>query len=241
MKRVFVSGSTRGLGLAVARGLLAEGYEVTLHGRSPSSRGEESSRALEDEFQRRVPLLYCDVGNREEVEEVLARDIEERGAYYGIVCNAGVTADAAFPAMRYDQWRDVLTTNLDSLYHVVNPLLMPMIKLRAGGRIVFMSSLSGLIGNRGQVNYSAAKAGMIGAAKSLARELASRRITVNCIAPGPVSTDMLDKELEKELIAAIPMKRACRPEEVAHAVRFLFHDDAEYMTGQTITLAGGLA
>src|SRR5690606_33971493 len=139
--------------------------------------------------------------------QVLGADVSSHGAYYGVVCNAGIHADAAFPAMTVEQWDGVLRTNLDAFYNVLQPLIMPMVRRRAPGRIVTLASVSGLIGNRGQVNYSAAKAGIIGATKALAVELAKRQITVNCVAPGLIDTDMLDEHVPlEEILEAIPAR-----------------------------------
>jgi 3-oxoacyl-[acyl-carrier protein] reductase len=184
--------------------------------------------------------LQFDIGERRATAAALEADIEQHGCYYGVVCNAGITRDNAFPAMSGDEWDDVLTTNLDGFYNVLNPLIMPMVRRRQPGRIVTLTSVSGLIGNRGQVNYSAAKAGIIGASKALALELAKREITVNCVAPGLIETEMIgDVELE-ELLKLIPARRVGKPEEVAAAVRFLLTDEAAYITRQVISVNGGL-
>ena len=167
--------------------------------------------------------------------------MDESGAFWGVVCNAGVTADGPFPGMKPEAWDEVLHTNLDGFYNVLRPLVMPMVRARKGGRIVTLSSVSGLIGNRGQVNYSASKAGIIGATKALARELAKRQITVNSVAPGLIETSMIDEAPVKEILEVIPMRRLGRPEEVAAAVGFLFGPGAGYVTAQVISVNGGLA
>ena len=182
-----------------------------------------------------------DVADRQQAREVLEADIDVHGAYYGVVLNAGLTRDNAFPALSDQDWDQVLRTNLDGFYNVLHPLMMPMIRRRAPGRIVCMASVSGLTGNRGQVNYSASKAGLIGAAKALAIELARRRITVNCVAPGLIDTDMLDDRVPvDEILKMIPMQRMGQPEEVAHAVCFLLSERAAYMTRQVLAVNGGL-
>jgi 3-oxoacyl-[acyl-carrier protein] reductase len=171
----------------------------------------------------------------------LLADVEQHGCYYGVVCNAGVARDNAFPAMPGEDWDLVLKTNLDGFYNVLNPLVMPMVQRRAPGRIVTLASVSGLIGNRGQVNYSAAKAGIIGATKALAIELAKRNITVNCVAPGLIDTDMLSEVPLDEALKLIPARRVGKPEEVAATVAFLMHADAAYITRQVISVNGGMA
>ena len=155
--------------------------------------------------------------------------------------NAGLTRDNAFPALTDEDWDVVLRTNLDGFYNVLHPIMMPMIRCRKAGRIVCITSVSGLIGNRGQVNYSASKAGIIGAAKALAVELAKRKITVNCVAPGLIDTDILDENLPiDEILKMIPAARMGSPEEVAHAVDFLMDEKAAYITRQVIAVNGGL-
>jgi 3-oxoacyl-[acyl-carrier protein] reductase len=167
--------------------------------------------------------------------------VAAHGCYYGVVCNAGIARDNAFPMMSGEDWDSVLQTNLDGFYNVLQPLVMPMVQRRLPGRIVTLASVSGLTGNRGQVNYSAAKAGIIGATKALALELAKRHITVNCVAPGVIETDMLEAAPMEEILKMIPARRVGRPEEVAAAVSFLMADDAAYITRQVISVNGGLA
>ncbi len=185
-------------------------------------------------------LLKFDVGNREQARQAITADIEANGAYYGVVLSAGVSSDGAFPALGEADWDRVMTTNLDGFYNVLHPLTMPMIRRRAPGRIVALTSVSGLMGNRGQVNYSASKAGIIGAAKALAVELAGRKITVNCVAPGPIRTEMISEAPMEEMLKLIPAKRIGEPEEVAALIAFLCSKDAGYITRQVISINGGM-
>lgn len=187
-------------------------------------------------------LMQFDISNRMQCREVLEQDIETHGAYYGVVNNAGITRDGAFPALSEEDWDGVIHTNLDSFYNVLHPCVMPMIGLRKGGRIIALSSVSGVMGNRGQVNYSAAKAGVIGACKALAIELAKRKITVNCIAPGLIDTGMIDIEPAAldEAMRAIPLKRMGSAEEVAGLASYLMSDIAGYVTRQVISINGGM-
>lgn len=187
-----------------------------------------------------VRALSFDVCDREAARQALLKDIEENGMYWGIVANAGLSRDVTFAGMEPQVWDSVLKTNLDGFYNVVQPLVMPMVHTRRGGRIVVIASISGVMGNRGQVNYSAAKAGLIGAAKALALELASRKITVNAVAPGLIETDMVDESVTERALPFIPMKRVGKPEEVAATVGFLISDDAAYITRSVIEIDGGL-
>jgi 3-oxoacyl-[acyl-carrier protein] reductase len=236
MRRVLVTGSSRGIGRAIAERLAAQGFAVTVHCRE---RREEAQTVAKAIGASRV--LAFDVRERAAAERTLAEDVAEHGAYYGVVLNAGVTRDNAFPALSDEDWDEVVDTSLGGFYNVLKPLAMPMVRARAGGRIVVLSSVSGVIGNRGQVNYSAAKAGLIGASKALAVELASRGITVNCVAPGPIATDMIAGAPLEQMLEAVPMRRVGKPEEVAALVAFLMSDDAAYITRQVIGVNGGLA
>ena len=211
-----------------------------LHCRS----GRTEAEAVRGEVQalgRSARVLQFDVSDREACRVALEADVEAHGAYYGVVLNAGLTRDGAFPALSEEDWDQVLRTNLDGFYNVLHPVMMPMIRRRAAGRIVCITSVSGLIGNRGQVNYSASKAGVIGAAKALAIELGKRKITVNCVAPGLIDTAMLDENVPvEELLKMIPAQRMGTPEEVAGAVNFLMSAEASYITRQVLSVNGGL-
>ncbi len=236
---VLVTGSSRGIGQAIAQNLAAAGYGIVVHYVHSESSAQQTVAAVESHGAP-CRLLKFDVSNRDQTREVLEKDIEENGCYYGVVCNAGIAVDGIFPMLDGNAWDSVIHTNLDSFYNVLHPLTLPLIKTRKPARIITIASVSGLIGNRGQVNYSAAKAGIIGATKALAIELASRKITVNCIAPGLIETDMTDKAPVEEMIKAIPAGRVGKPEEVAAAVKFLLSDDAAYITRQVISVNGGL-
>ncbi len=237
---ILVTGSSRGIGRAIALRLAAAGYDLVLHCRSRRDEAETVQHSIQA-LGRQARVLQFDIADRATCAVALEQDVADHGAYYGVVCNAGLTRDGAFPALSGDDWDQVLRTNLDGFYNVLHPLIMPMIRRRAAGRIVCITSVSGLIGNRGQVNYSASKAGVIGAAKALAVELAKRKITVNCVAPGLIDTDMLDAELPlDEILAMIPMQRMGSPDDVAAAVQFLLSAEAGYITRQVLAVNGGL-
>ncbi len=236
-KWVLITGASRGIGKGTALYLANSGYNLVLH----CSKNPERLLELQKEIEKKGVLtraLAFDIKNRKETEKILLDDIEKNGMYYGIVLNAGIAKDNPFPAMEDEEWDDVLRTNLDGFYNVLKPLIMPMIQQRKG-RIIVMSSISGQCGNRGQVNYSASKAGLIGAAKALSHEVAKRKITVNCIAPGMIETDMTE-ELPEEAVKQIPMKRMGTVKEVASLVNYLMSEDAGYITGQVIAVNGGL-
>jgi 3-oxoacyl-[acyl-carrier protein] reductase len=233
-RRVLVTGASGGIGAAIAGALAQGGFALTLHYRSNAGKAE----ALAKELGART--LGFDLADRDTTRAALERDLETHGAYWGVVCNAGVHADNTFAAMPAADWDRVLATNLDGFYNLLHPLVMPLVRLKDGGRIVTIASVSGQMGNRGQVNYSAAKAGLIGASKALAVELASRRITVNCVAPGFIETGMVEDLPVEEILKQIPLGRAGKPEEVAALVAYLFSEQAAYVTRQVISINGGM-
>jgi 3-oxoacyl-[acyl-carrier protein] reductase len=236
---VLVTGASRGIGRAIALRLARDGFDVVVHCRSR----REEAEAVAAEIRELGPaarVLCFDIADRAACASAIAADIEAHGAYYGVVCNAGIARDNAFPAMSGEEWDSVIHTNLDGFYNVLQPLIMPMVRRRKPGRIVTLSSVSGIAGNRGQTNYSAAKAGIIGATKALALELAKREITVNCVAPGLIDTEMVSAEIVEEAMKMIPLRRMGRPEEVAASVAFLMSEDAGYITRQVISVNGGM-
>ncbi|MFT3761457.1 MAG: 3-oxoacyl-ACP reductase FabG [Pseudoxanthomonas sp.] len=236
---VLVTGASRGIGRAIALRAAQDGYDVVVHCRSRVDEAETVAAQVR-ELGRQARVLSFDVADRAACARALNADVEAHGAYYGVVCNAGIARDGAFPALSGEDWDAVVHTNLDAFYNVLNPLVMPMVRRRAPGRIVTVASVSGLVGNRGQTNYSAAKAGIIGATKALALELASRRITVNCIAPGLIETEMLSEEVVEHALKLVPAGRLGKPEEVAAAASFLLSEQAAYVTRQVISVNGGL-
>jgi 3-oxoacyl-[acyl-carrier protein] reductase len=238
-KTVLVTGSSRGIGAAIALRLARDGYDIVVHCHSRRDEAERVAQAAM-ELGSQARVLQFDISDRAAAAAALTADIAQDGCYYGVVCNAGVVRDSSFPTMSGEDWDVVLQTNLDGFYNILKPLIMPMVRRRAAGRIVTVASVSGLIGNRGQVNYSAAKAGVIGATKALALELAKRDITVNCVAPGLIETEMIKDVPREEAVKLIPARRIGKPEEVAAAVSFLLSEDASYITRQVISVNGGL-
>lgn len=236
---VLVTGASRGIGRAVALRIARDGFDVVVHCRSRIEDAQAVVAQIQD-LGRQARVLVFDVADRDAARAALEADVEAHGAYYGVVCNAGIARDGAFPAMPAEDWDAVVHTNLDSFYNVLHPLVMPMVRRRKPGRIVTLSSVSGLVGNRGQTNYSAAKAGIIGATKALALELASRAITVNCVAPGLIETEMVNDEVLEHALKLIPAGRMGQPDEVAHAVSFLLSESAGYITRQVISVNGGM-
>ena len=238
-RRVLITGSSRGIGRSIAMRLARDGFSVVIHCRS----GRTEADAVANEIRAlhgAAAVLQFDVCDRDLCRTILEADVAQNGAYYGIVCNAGISRDAAFPALSDEDWDLVLDTSLNGFFNVVHPLTMPMLRMKKGGRIVTLASVSGVMGNRGQVNYSAAKAGLIGATKALAVELASRKVTVNCVAPGLIATEMIDDLPLEEALKIVPMNRVGQADEVAAAVSFLMSDEASYITRQVIGVNGGI-
>jgi 3-oxoacyl-[acyl-carrier protein] reductase len=238
-KSILITGASSGIGQAIAQRLARDGYEVIAHYGKNREGARETLRVIKEQGGK-ARMLSFDVSNTENAREILEADMEAHGPYYGVVCNAGITADAAFPALSAEDWRRVVDTNLNGFYNVLQPVVMPMVRRRQPGRIVTISSASGLMGNRGQVNYSASKAGIIGATKALAIELAKRQITVNCVAPGLIESEMTHNLPVEQLLEAIPARRMGKPEEVAGLVAFLCSDEAAYITRQVLSINGGL-
>ncbi|MBI2241906.1 MAG: 3-oxoacyl-ACP reductase FabG [Magnetospirillum gryphiswaldense] len=235
-RTILVTGASKGIGRAIAIRLSADGFTVAVHYHSDA----DGALATQQEMAGPSRLIRFDIADRDDCRAVLEADMAEHGPYWGVVLNAGIARDSAFPAMTDDDWDSVLGTNLDGFHNVLKPIVMPMVQARKGGRIVTLSSVSGLVGNRGQVNYSAAKAGIIGATKALALELAKRSITVNCVAPGLIDTGMISEVPLDEVTKLIPMRRVGQPKEVAGVVGFLCSDVASYVTRQVISVNGGM-
>ncbi len=238
-KTILITGATGGLGQAMALALGKKGFDLVLH----YHRNEVRAQELKNEIATMgvaVRLVQFAVNDRAHTQSVLMDDVGTHGAYYGVVCNAGIIRDNAFPAMTGTEWDQVIHTNLDAFYNVLHPLVMPMVRAKQGGRIITIASVSGLMGNRGQTNYSASKGGLIAATKSLAIELAKRKITVNCVAPGIIETEMTDDMDPKMIKEMVPLRRAGTAAEVAGLVVYLMSKEAAYVTRQVISINGGM-
>ena len=236
---VLVTGSSRGIGRAIAMRLARDGFDIVVHCRSGREQAQQTVEAIQA-LGRQARVLQFDVADRAGCAEQLEADMAAHGAYYGVVCNAGIAHDNAFPAMTGEEWDAVVHTHLAAFYNVLHPIVMPMVRRRQPGRIVTLASVSALMGNRGQTNYSAAKAGVIAATKSLAIELAKREITVNCVAPGLIDTEMVSDEVLEHALELIPMRRMGKVDEVAGLVAFLMGKEASYITRQVISVNGGM-
>jgi 3-oxoacyl-[acyl-carrier protein] reductase len=236
-KRALVTGGSRGIGAAVARALARDGCSVIVNYRERREAAEAVVASIQAEGGQALAIRF-DVANAAEVAGAYQDLGVSADPIEVVINNAAVTRDAVFAGMRRDEWRQVLDTTLDGFYHVTQPLLLPMVRRRRG-RVVNIVSHSGLSGNRGQVNYSAAKGGLIAATKALARELSSRGITINAVCPGIIDTEMLAGIDLKRVLRRVPLGRLGRPEEVAEAVRFLVSDEASYITGHVLRVDGG--
>lgn len=238
LKRVIVTGASGGIGKALAIACANAGYYVIAHYNHGKTSAEETLAVIK-ESGGQGELIQFDITNRDDCKSKLDALSEKYGAMWGVISNAGITHDNTFAGLSGDDWDSVVHTNLDGFYNVVQPLVMPMCRKKAG-RIITVSSVSGIMGNRGQTNYSASKAGLIGASKALAVELASRHITVNAIAPGVIETDMIKDVPLDVVLPTIPMKRLGKPEEVASLAVFLLSEQAGYITRQVISVNGGM-
>lgn len=238
MKRVLITGASRGIGRAIAKRLAQDGFEVCLNYRSDDASAAEALSEIEAGGAK-ASLLRFDVSDRDEARAALDAEVSGHGPFWGVVSNAGIHEDAAFPAMSGESWDRVMRTNLDGFYNVLQPLTMPMVRMHEGGRIVVVSSIAAVAGNRGQTNYAASKAGLIGATKALSLELAKRQITVNAVVPGLIETEML-ADVPKELSALVPLRRLGRADEIGATVAFLFSQGAAYITGESIHVNGGM-
>ena len=237
-KKALVTGATGGLGGAIARRLHAQGATVALSGTRV-----EALEALASELGERVEVTPCDLSNRESVEALVPAAEAKLGGLDILVNNAGVTRDNLAMRMKDEEWSEVIRINLEAAFRLARAALKPMMRARFG-RIISVTSVVGVTGNPGQANYAASKAGIIGMSKALAQEVASRGITVNCIAPGFIETPMtegLKGDIKEKLLAAVPARRLGTPDDVAAGVLYLASAEASYVTGQTLHINGGMA
>lgn len=238
-RRVLVTGASRGIGAATAKLLASDGHRVVINYRSNHEAAARVSAEI-GESGGQAETQAFDVGNPEEVLSAFERLDVQKDPFSIVVNNAAVLLDVPFAGMKREQWDGVLGASLEGFFNVTQPLVMPMMRQR-WGRIVNLVSFSGLAGNRGQVNYAAAKAGLVGATKALAKELGSRGITVNAVCPGIIDTEILAAVDTRGFLPRIPLGRLGRPVEVAQAIRYLISDRAAYVTGHVLTVGGGFA
>ena len=237
-RKALITGGSGGIGQAIAMRLAKDDVHVWVHYRNNSERAEDTAKKIRDSGGDASTIGF-DITNWDQTRNELESLIEVEGAIDILVHNAGITDDAPFPGMEEDQWKRVIDTSLNGFFHVTRPLIMPMIRKR-WGRIVSISSIAALHGNRGQANYAAAKSGLIGASRSLAREVANRGICVNSVAPGFVQTEMIESIPKETIQQTVPMKRTGKPAEIAEVVAFLSSDGVSYMTGEVLNVSGGI-
>jgi 3-oxoacyl-[acyl-carrier protein] reductase len=238
-RRALVTGASRGIGAAVARALAADGHRVVMNYLGNHVAAEQVAGEIRAQGGQ-VELCAFDVGDPVQSKEALTRLDATHDPFTIIINNAGVAADGPFAGMKHEHWERVLRTSLDGFFNVTQPLTLPMVRQR-WGRIVNLVSFSGVSGNHGQVNYGAAKAGLIGATKSLAKELASRNITVNALCPGLIDTDMLASIDKEAYLKRVPLGRIGQPDDIANAIRYLVSEQASYVTGMVLQVGGGFA
>lgn len=240
-KVAVVTGASRGIGRAIALTLADAGADVVVNYAGSEAAANDTAAAIEA-LGRKAITVKANVGKADEADQLVKTALEQMGRIDILVNNAGITRDNLIMRMKEEEFDQVIETNLKGVFNCIKSVTRPMMKQRSG-RIINISSVVGVLGNPGQANYVAAKAGVIGLTKASARELASRGITVNCVAPGFIETDMTDalpEEYREQLLAQIPLARLGQPEHIAKTVRFLASEDAEYMTGQTVHVDGGM-